>query len=315
MEEVKQEGNSQEFSLNTAVLFLIFNRLDTTKKVFESIKIAKPPRLYIAADGPRENKSGEKEICEKVQKFVMSNIDWDCEVKTLFREKNLGCKYAVSSAIDWFFDNEEMGIILEDDCLPSQSFFRFCEELLVKYKDDKRIMRIGGYNLLSDKLVAESDYFFTHLGQMWGWASWKRSWSEFDVEMKDWQFVRNARMSETYPFNKTRNKIFEKTYNGEIDTWDYQFDFAIAKNAGLSIVPTKSLIQNIGFGDDATHTFGDGGKRAKILASELKFPLKEPRFVFDDADFKEVLWKHVRKNDCLFTKTINKVKIMIKKIC
>ena len=122
--------------LNTAVLFLVFNRLDTTKQVFEAIQQAKPPRLYVAADGARELKEGEAEIVKAVREFVIQNIDWECEVKTLFREQNHGCKMAVSGAIDWFFANEEKGIILEDDCLPSQSFFWFCEELLYKYKDD-----------------------------------------------------------------------------------------------------------------------------------------------------------------------------------
>ena len=111
--------------LNTAVLFLVFNRLDTTKQVFEAIREAKPPRLYIAADGARETKAGEAEKVTAVRDFILKNIDWECDIKTLFREENLGCKYAVSGAIDWFFDNEEMGIILEDDCLPSQSFFGF----------------------------------------------------------------------------------------------------------------------------------------------------------------------------------------------
>jgi len=130
--------------LETAVLFLVFNRLDTTKQVFEAIKKAKPPRLYIAADGARKNIDNEDKIVQDIRNYLISNIDWECEVKTLFREKNLGCKYAVSGAIDWFFENKEMGIILEDDCLPSQSFFWFCEELLNKYKDDKRIFLISG---------------------------------------------------------------------------------------------------------------------------------------------------------------------------
>ena len=153
------------YPLKTAVLFLIFNRLDTTKQVFEEIRKAKPPRLYIAADGPRENKEGEKEKVGAVRKYVLENIDWNCEVKTLFRDKNLGCGKAVSQAITWFFENEEMGIILEDDCLPSQSFFWFCEKLLKKYNKEKRIMLITGTSYLFNEIERKEDYFFQDMFQ------------------------------------------------------------------------------------------------------------------------------------------------------
>ena len=127
--------------LKTAILFLVFNRLDTTKKVFKAIRQAKPPRLYIAADGARANKKGECKNVQLVRDYIMQNVDWDCDVKTLFRDKNLGCKYAVGGAITWFFETEEQGIILEDDCLPSQSFFWYCEELLDRYKEDKSLQK------------------------------------------------------------------------------------------------------------------------------------------------------------------------------
>jgi hypothetical protein len=146
--------------LNTAVLFLVFNRLDVTKQVFQAIRQAKPPRLYIAADGARKNKEGEAAKVIAVRDHVLESIDWDCEVKTLFREENLGCKYAVSGAIDWFFEQEEMGIILEDDCLPSQSFFWFCEELLLRYKGDMRVGHIAGYNHFPGRVTASSYFFF-----------------------------------------------------------------------------------------------------------------------------------------------------------
>ncbi|MDD3437175.1 MAG: hypothetical protein PHC64_08505 [Candidatus Gastranaerophilales bacterium] len=145
--------------MKKAVLFLIFNRTDTTQKVFGQIRVAKPPRLYIASDGSREGRAGEKEAVEELRKWVLENIDWDCQVKTLFREQNLGCGKAVSSAITWFFNQEADGIILEDDCLPSQSFFNYCEELLDYYKEDKRIWHISGANLLRTTDLEESYYF------------------------------------------------------------------------------------------------------------------------------------------------------------
>ncbi|MFP4332877.1 MAG: hypothetical protein ACLFQJ_06210, partial [Campylobacterales bacterium] len=161
--KMTHEHNSKlEFTpphpLKTAVLFLVFNRLDTTKQVFEAIRQAKPPRLYVAADGAREAKEGEDQKVKAIREYILQHIDWDCEVKTLFREKNLGCKIAVSSAITWFFENEEMGIILEDDCLPSQSFFWFCEELLERYKDDMRIMMVSGYNKVQ-RYNQQNSYF------------------------------------------------------------------------------------------------------------------------------------------------------------
>lgn len=245
--------------LKTPVLFMVFNRLDPTKQAFEVIRQAQPPRLYVAADGPIESRDGEAEKVQAVREHVMKNIDWDCEIKTLFREKNLGCKYAVSSAITWFFKNEEMGIILEDDCLPSQSFFWFCEELLVKYKDDERIGQICGFNPLG-LYKTECDYFFSKYGSIWGWASWSRAWKYYDPDMKYWPSVRDSNiffdLIDSKKEAKWRKRIFDNVYNKNIDTWDYQWSFAKLLNSFLSINPTKNLILNIGFGKDATHTKG-----------------------------------------------------------
>lgn len=268
--------------LNTPVLFLIFNRPDVTKKVFEAIRQAKPPRLYVAADGPRKDKEGEAEVVQKVRKLVMDNIDWNCEVKTLFREKNLGCKYAVSGAIDWFFENEEMGIILEDDCLPSQSFFWFCEELLDRYKDDLRIWHIGGHKppyLTSDQY----SYNFSRFTHIWGWASWANRWKHYDVTL--FKFKKNKKLLSKYEFfseefeNKSRIKILDKVLNGRIDTWDYQWNFTVRINNGLSIRPSVNLIGNVGFGEDATHTSTKNEEIESNVAKQISFPLNHPDFV------------------------------------
>lgn len=244
--------------LNTAVLFLVFNRLDTTKQVFEAIRQAKPPRLYIAADGARENRKGEEEKVNAVREYIMSNIDWDCEVKTLFREKNLGCKYAVSSAIRWFFENEEMGVILEDDCLPSQSFFWFCEELLERYKDNMNIGHISGDNFQNGVKRSEADYYFSIFNHVWGWASWANRWQRYDVDLttfEDANFIDSI-----FPKKRATNswkKTFQAMKNQEIDTWDYQWTFTMWKNNWLTILPNVNLISNIGFGADATHTISE----------------------------------------------------------
>lgn len=241
--------------LKTPVLFLVFNRPDTTKQVFEAIRKAKPPRLYVAADGPRENKPGEAEKVEAVREYVMNNIDWECEVKTLFRDKNLGCKYAVSGAITWFFENEEMGIILEDDCLPSQSFFWFCEELLEMYKDDMRIGMISGDNFQKGIKRGEADYYFSVYNHIWGWASWANRWKNYDVNLnhiKDSSFI-----DEIFENKQTKNywkAIFNDMKQHKIDTWDYQWTFTLWSKKQLTILPNVNLIKNIGFGVDATHT-------------------------------------------------------------
>ena len=170
--------------LNTAVLFLVFNRPETTARVFDAIRKARPPRLYVAADGPRTNRPGEAERVEKVRQIATA-VDWPCEVNTLFRKDNIGCKRAVSGAITWFFEKEEEGIILEDDTLPSQSFFWFCQELLEIYRDDERIFIISGYNKQDEWNAEKVDYFFSYFGGIWGWASWRRAWKHFDIEMTD----------------------------------------------------------------------------------------------------------------------------------
>ena len=275
------------------VLLMVFNRPNETKKVFEAIRKAKPSKLYIASDGPRSHILGETEQCDEVKKIF--NVDWDCELKTLFRNHNLGCKYAVASAIDWFFENETKGIILEDDTLPSNSFFQFCSELLDKYENDSRIMRISGFNPLSGKYEYKHDYFYSYYSFMWGWATWKRVWSYNDVEIPNLELAKQNKILHYYPFDKDRNECFNDAANG-LDTWDYQFDFAILCQNGLQIVPTKSLVQNIGFNERATHTFSDHGSgRSKILSHELNFPITSPsEFMLPNHEFEMLLVKSSR---------------------
>ena len=166
----------------TPILFLIFNRPDTTKRVFESIRSIKPAKLYIAADGDRKDKVGEDLLC-KDTRSIIDLIDWECEIKTLFRPENLGCKIAVSSAIDWFFENEEQGIILEDDCLPNESFYIYCETLLNYYAFNERIMHISGNNFQDGMMRGNGSYYFSNYNHIWGWASWKRAWKAYNVDL------------------------------------------------------------------------------------------------------------------------------------
>lgn len=255
--------------LKTAVLFLVFNRLDTTKQVFEAIRTAKPPRLYVAADGARESREGEAEKVNAVREYILSNIDWECEVKTLFREQNFGCKMAVSGAITWFFSNEEMGIILEDDCLPTQSFFWFCEELLEKYKDDMRVGQISGDNFQKGIKRGEADYYFSIYNHIWGWASWANRWKNYDVSLNTFEnanFINH--LIEEKNTNQYWKNVFDEMTEQKIDTWDYQWTFTLWNQNQFTILPNVNLISNVGFGADATHTIGDS-EFSKLIAHEL----------------------------------------------
>ena len=239
------------------VLFLIFNRPDTTKLVFEQIKAAKPTKLYIAADGPRLNSPTDAQLCRETLD-VVQEIDWQCEVKTLYREVNLGCKHSVSSAIDWFFENEEEGIILEDDCLPSADFFPYCDTLLAKYRFDTRIRHIAGSNLQLGKKWGDASYYFANQTHVWGWASWRRVWADYDKELSTYsiedanviidKIFKDAFVAEDW------KQIFKRLKAGEIDTWDYQLALINFFNNSLSINPNVNLISNIGFRSDGTHT-------------------------------------------------------------
>ena len=276
--------------LEPAVLFIVFNRPDTTEQVFEAIRVAKPPRLYIAADGPRANYTGDLEKVAMVRKIATS-VDWLCEVKTLFREDNLGCKHAVSGGINWFFENEEQGIILEDDCLPSKSFFWFCEDLLNKYKYEDRVMHIAGmtYEEKADNIDNYS-YHFCKVGGIWGWASWRRAWKKYELEMNSYDQAIKDNIFDNlfYKSPKIKNfylDMFYKAY-GNTHTWDYQWTFTKIINNSINIMPAKNLVKNIGFNHkDAAHTTSKQKKYLDMKLNELQFPLKHLRFIVVDEKF------------------------------
>jgi hypothetical protein len=259
----------------TPILFLIFNRPDKTQTVFGRIREAKPARLFVAADGPRPDKPGETELCNQTREDVLSRIDWPCEVKTLFREENLGCKLAVSSAITWFFEQVEEGIILEDDCLPDLSFFQFCEELLEKYRDNEQVMMISGDNFQPDQR-GDASYYFSRFIHIWGWATWRRAWEKYDLEMKKWPAIRKQRMLyEILPSRTVRQaeKLFDTCFSKQTSTWDFQWFYACLTYNGLSVMPKINLVTNI----------DSGGTHMKVydpcihLPSEpMPFPLQHP---------------------------------------
>lgn len=248
--------------------------------VFEKIRESRPQKLYIAADGPRLEKEGESERTDEVRN-IFKNIDWPCEVQTLFRDKNLGCGKAVSEGITWFFKQEEEGIILEDDCLPDISFFRFCSELLVRYKDEEKVMSISGSNLLNYPWKVNGQSYFWGLGGIWGWATWRRAWDKYDYTMKGWgdQFVKKRLEQAIHSEEWFRfyYPMFEACFNGTLDTWDIQWLYTTLVNEGLSINPEVNLVKNIGFGIEATHTTNLNKFIETQIAESILFPLKHPK--------------------------------------
>ena len=262
--------------MKTPILFIIFNRPETTKMVFEVIKQVRPTKLFIAADGAREYKVEEKELCEESRK-IATQVDWPCEVKTLFREKNLGCGKAVSSAIDWFFENVEEGIILEDDCLPDLSFFNFCEELLECYRLDNRVFMISGDNFLPKSLKIKESYYFSKMVHIWGWATWRRAWQKYDFQMKSFpDFIKKNKIQEIWQDKKIQKYWIEKfneIIEQKVDTWDHQWTYTIWKNEGLSIAPNVNLISNIGFGIGGTHTTNQNDISANLPREKMEFPI------------------------------------------
>ena len=280
--------NPSKKMFKTPILFLIFSRPDTTIKVFERIRDIKPAKLYVAADGPRENRQGEAIRCAETREII-NKIDWPCELKTLYREKNLGCKLAVSSAISWFFEQEEYGVILEDDCLPDLSFFPFCEELLIKYKDDDRIGHIGGDCFLPELLPKNLSYDFCSFVHIWGWASWRRVWKNYDVHFSYWTKYKNDKNKRNSLFKSLREKIYFSSsitdaiegLNG-INTWDTQYLFTIRAQHQLCIYPSVNLVTNIGLGDvNGTHTTK---KNDKVFISQktMSFPLIHPSYIISN---------------------------------
>lgn len=266
---------------NTPILFLIFNRPDTTQKVFERIREIKPKQLFIAADGPREGNECDKINC-KAARAIASHVDWDCEVNTFFREENLGCGLAVSKAITWFFDQVEEGIILEDDVLPDLSFFFYCKELLNYYKHDKSIMHIGGANFQEPQKREVFSYYFSNLPCVWGWATWKRAWEKFSYDVSDYlDFIEGNHAEKIFPnkqLRENRRKILQRVHLNEIDTWDYRWSYSIWKQRGISIVPSNNLVLNVGFNVTATHTKGEN-PFAKIPVVPLPGIIRHPKVI------------------------------------
>jgi len=301
-----------DMGFTTPVLFIVFNRPETTVRVFEQIRLVKPRYLFVAADGPRKNSPADVKNCELVRELINKSIDWDCEVKKLYRDQNLGCRLAVSSAVTWFFDNVEEGIILEDDCLPHSDFFSFSKTLLEKYRNESSVMHISGDNFQFGVNRGNTSYYFSRISHIWGWASWRRAWKAYDVNMTDYPaflqsdkpFFLNKRLEKYWHFH------FKRMYKGA-DTWDYQWTYAIMKKQGYCIIPNVNLISNIGFGDQATHSFDKKDLLSRMDTYSIGELIHPDSLQFnDEAD--EITIQKVFPIPSFRSRAINKIKKKIK---
>ncbi len=276
--------------MNTPVALLIFNRPSCTQKVFEAIRQAKPSKLLAIADGPRPDRPDDIEKCAAAR-AIIDRVDWDCEVLKHYADTNLGCGIRPATGISWVFDRVETAIILEDDCIPHPDFFRFCDELLERYRDDDRIMHISGNNFWASKYPQEQSYLFSRYTLSWGWATWRRAWQHYDFNMKSWwQMTHHDRekllkdlLGDEHAA-KTWQKIFQDAQAANLACWDYQWTLACWLQNSLAIVPNVNLVSNIGFDVDATHTFSDRTNSAdcpqwSIPTTGLNLPLTHPHLV------------------------------------
>lgn len=272
------------YSVTAPVALIIFKRPELTSKVFEAIRQAKPATLIVIADGARADKKGEAEACIAAR-AVTEKIDWPCRVVRHYADKNLGCRNRVSSGLDLVFKEFDRAIILEDDCVPEPSFFRFCDELLERYRDDERVMAISGDNFQFGNYQPEHSYYFSRYPHVWGWATWRRAWRHYDVTMKDWPGLRdNGWLTKLFDDRKTVEswkEVFQSVYDEKIDTWDHQWTYACWQQNGLTVLPQVNLISNIGFGEDATHT-RRSGLFSHMQIQPLDFPLRHPAAIVRD---------------------------------
>jgi hypothetical protein len=280
--------------MKVPVLVLIYNRVDITKKLFNILKMIKPKILYIAADGPKDNNSIDEINCHKTRK-IFNSINWKCKILHKYNEKNKGLKKSVLESINWFFQNEKFGIILEDDCIPSLSFFKFCENLLYKYKNNKKIFCISGSNHSFENTNSKYSYYFSKYPHCWGWATWRRAWKKNNPNInywpnykksKNWNNIHNSDLEKKY-----WERIFNKTYLNYFDSWAYSWTLSVWKNKGCTIIPNKNLIKNIGLGINSTNSLFRKKKEIKSVW-EIKDKIMHPASVKIDSKNDDFVFKN-----------------------
>ena len=271
-------------SLDLPVVLIVFNRPHITTLAMERLRAMRPKTLLVVADGPRSERPHEPKLCAEVRQ-IAERVDWPCELLKNYSEENLGCGRRIATGLDWAFRTVEEAAIVEDDCQPEPEFYRFCQEMLERYRDEPRVMQVCGSNFLFGRARPRASYYFSRYPLSWGWASWRRAWSHFDFDMKSWRVASNQQAYLDQFDHPKEQAFWKESWNqmcaGEGDNWDYQWSFACLAARGLSIVPSANLIRNVGFGGDATHT------RSRLMAltppvGKLTFPLEHPTEIESD---------------------------------
>ena len=270
------------------IIFLIFNRPELTARVFETIRQATPERLFVVADGARPERLGEAELVAAAR-AVTELVDWPCDVIRDYSDVNLGCGKRVSSGISKAFESIEDAIILEDDCLPDSTFFPFCIQLLERYKDDDRVMCISGDNFQDGipRGEAEANYYFSKYPHCWGWATWRRAWNHFSLDVPQWPAIRERGLLRSICYSNREHdfwrRMFNRVHEGQIDTWNFPWTLSIWLQNGLTALPNVNLVSNIGFGTEATHTGSAESPFACLPSSGIQNVL-HPRYVCRDGE-------------------------------
>lgn len=283
------------------VLMILFNRPDLAEQVFARVRQARPERLYLAVDGARDASRHPADAERTAQcKALAARVDWPCELKTRFSEVNQGCGRGPSNAITWFFEHEESGIILEDDCLPETTFFPFCAEMLASYAADERVMHINGNNFAPAdpaRIYGADSFGFARYAQAWGWASWARAWKHFDYDVTGIREESPETFAtagvEAVRHAAHRDRVVSTLEHHHHDVWDYQWQYAVMKHRGLCISPAINQISNLGFGDDATHTTDSTSFVARAKTAPLGFPLKYPVRVEESPEVNRLYADHM----------------------
>lgn len=264
--------------LETPLVFIVFNRPETTRRVWERICAARPKRLFVIADGPRSDRAADQERCATVRQIV-EEIHWPCEVSREYSTPNLGAAVRVSSGLNWVFGQVEEAIILEDDCLPDPTFFPFCAELLTRYRDEPQVAQIAGCSFQGENHDGRTSYYFSRYPHGWGWATWRRAWTHYDHSMQAWKNQRGGDWLAQCISDTAERRIWEQSFDatltGKVDAWDYRWVLAVWLAHGMCIQPYRNLISNIGFGANATHTQG-GSPWDSLPLSPMSFPLVHP---------------------------------------
>lgn len=281
--------------LETPVLFITYNRLETVKQSFACIKKAHPRKLYLASDGPKKDKPEDERKIKEVRAWIEQEVDWQCELHQRYSTGNQGCQHGPANAISWIFESEEQAIIIEDDIVADFSFFLYCQEMLERYKYDTRVMTVSGYKKVWDFPI-KGDYFFSYFSPIWGWATWRRAWKYFDLTMRRWPYYKEQGLMQHMFWAgavPSLTEEFDRTFEGKLDAWDYPWLFARLSNSGLGIVPRVNLITNVGFdSESATHTYG---KAPEFHMGSLDFPLNYEGNVIRN-------WKYDREYERRFFK-------------